>query len=421
MLSRCVSPRSCRLVARRVVARLGLAGLLIGGSIADTAGSESAAPTTFRASSQATFVTAATFADRRVGSPRISYSDPEFWPDGNYVTWQNKRTGDNWIGRVDPNTGTFLPTDGQAIRIGIGKKIVSSDVPGAFNGPEFGVSGNFGLCVYYTLEDQLGSNQVARFSLATRQTVFVTSGSSVQRSGALPSSDPSAPFAGVATFNFGPVTSWDPTWRLENQPSLDLQIPNALRGTSGPRWVPGRMQIVTNARDTRGVVQIALYDCATRQSRIVTEGGTLDRSEGSPFFAPEFENRLAFWCLEGEGLAMFVEDGPGQPFLKVKEFPQPEWNDRRINIFSVEAATFNGRSYCAFGGSPKKRLPWVAENEVLLAGFDLEAPLMLTRPGDGRNCLDPELVELGGNFYLYYTWQKISGNNEIHVVSNFVP
>jgi hypothetical protein len=366
------------------------------------------------------------FKDLRLGVGRITYQDPEFWAPTKRVVWQDQRTGNNWLAGIDTTTGAMVPASGQGFYVGPSKKIVTADAPAAFNGPEFGISRTNGLCLYYTLEDSKGFNQVYRFSLVNGQYAYITACCGIDRSGALPSSDPNAPFCGVTTFNFVGSNIWNPGFRYENQPTTDVDIPIALRGTSGPRWVPGRMTLVTNQRDANRSIQIALWNPATRALTFATTGGTnIERSEGEAFFPPEYPGKLGIWCLEKEGstqrLVCYVETTPGQPFARVKELPAPVFNGDSINMYSLEAVTFNGKSYVAFAGSALNTLPWLSETEIFLAGLDQTEPVIVTDFRDGNSCIDPEVVVMDGKFFLYYVVQRVLWVNEMHVLTDFTP
>jgi hypothetical protein len=82
----------------------------------------------------------------RLGSPEVSYIDPEILSSAHKLSFQD-RAGTIWVADLDPATGTFRSEDGRDVKVDGG----AVNLLVTFQGPEFGVD-ETGWAVYYTKE-----------------------------------------------------------------------------------------------------------------------------------------------------------------------------------------------------------------------------------------------------------------------------
>jgi hypothetical protein len=345
--------------------------------------------------------------DVRIGDTRTSYQDFETWGPTNQLAWQDDRNGDIWIAFCDPQTGQFTPPDGRGIFAGNGVKFTELGSVGSLNGPEWGIAKAHGLSVYFTKADAIGVNQVYRYSLATKQGAFVTSGGRTARSAAIPSTDPNAPFAGVGTLNFG-FPSLGVNWRFENEPSADRRVPIIVPGSNGPRWSPGRMEIVTNFLGNGGI-QIGLYDVNARKLNFITRGGGT-KFDGRTFDPPEFPGKRGLWCLSGDKILAYIQNDAGE-FEQVRSIPAPD----RLSIASTEPFEVNGKSYLAFAAG---QVSWLTPSNIYVVGLDWPEPKQVSTGGADYR-LNPEVLVSGNKAFLYYMLYA-RGIYEMHLVTDFL-
>ncbi|MBC8155900.1 MAG: hypothetical protein H7Z72_23675 [Bacteroidetes bacterium] len=237
--------------------------------------------------------------DRRISPEGLSYQDIEIDNTRKKAVYLRGETSEIWLANVDVATGGFVSANGADLRM-------STDAApfglNNVNGPEFGDNAN-GWGVYYTKANgpvyQLWRSTVQG---TTAIETPLTSGSSL-RSGVLASTNRQLPQTRLIY-----IRKTDKTrlmWLDENSPALEVELPSAVGGVSGPRSLPNSPDIIFCT--TNG--QIARYNATTQAVQTLTnDAGT--KTDAFGWRAPEYGgDLLLFAIVDQTSLAVYKNNG----------------------------------------------------------------------------------------------------------------
>jgi hypothetical protein len=315
-----------------------------------------------------------------------------------------------WVGRVDFQTGAFLPADGHGA-------LVASNAAAATdygNGPEWMFSNGDSRFVYTQCQAPCDppNGATASIGLATQAggtwttTTLSNSAGRASPAATLDLGDPD-PRINYVT---GDKTAW--YMRKASALGVEIQLPlSSLSNGNARRWVPGTRKILFQGHDPNEpqvlTDQMYTYD---------TDSGELEKLTSHPqgvvggmmWRAPEFKNEFAFFTM-----AKFR-----QQILVYRKIPGadnvPRWTIvKTIDapaalpfFFSPEVFTHNGRSYIfAEVSSSSKFFDRTIPNQLAISGVDplrQDGRLLTNDSGTPRLRLDPEYFITAQGPFIYY-------------------
>ncbi len=345
--------------------------------------------------------------EKQVGSPELSYNDPEFAPGAPWMVWLDAK-GRVWICGYDEVSGELVPSDGRG-------KVVAEAVPfispytstltdlGTYNGPEWGRSRR-GLSVYYVQGDRTLGYRVDRFGMEDGRRESVTPRGVPVVLGGFPSTDADdrterlifgrwvpRPDTDNGTFV---IAQWLNVGGLRRPRELPLQTV----GVSGPRWLPGSQQILTNAPDADGVSQVAIFDTATGATTLLTDGRG-HKFDAQMTTSPEFDGLRVMSCLiDQTTIAVYLEpEVAGTPWERIREVTAPfrSPGERRIIASGADVFVYQGRTYVSYVAGAQSH-----ENRVCLASVNGKVNTVIS--GRTLGGFDPEVVISNGRLFVYF-------------------
>lgn len=160
------------------------------------------------------------------------------------------------------------------------------------------------------------------------------------------------------------------------EPTAEYPLPEAVVAPSSACWVPGSRAILY-ARRTGGGVQLALFDAATREARVVTDDAG-EKSLPAAVAAPDFGGQPVYLAvLDGREIGVYEDDG-GEAFRRVATVGIPAGSLGDV-IRSVEPFAAEGRTFAAVEiGSAAS-----AESEIWVLELGGDPPARLCRRVDG--------------------------------------
>jgi hypothetical protein len=196
------------------------------------------------------------------------------------------------VANVDPDSGAFLPADGQGVLVD--KNAAAATTFG--NGPEWAISAQGSQLVYSKyLADQAPTKSSVGLGLASmaggQWTTELLSGS-LQRVSPIATMDLDSPAPRVQYQDTGRVnTYWRPL--ADGSEEHPITVPGYSAGAR--RWVPGTHQIIITGNDAAGFSQV-LYDTDTGSVQQLTqEKGSV--SGAMMWRAPEYDNAYIFFAV----------------------------------------------------------------------------------------------------------------------------
>ena len=334
-------------------------------------------------------------------SPQRDLIDAEYNAARSQFVWVDS-TGKLWLGKVDPVTGRFKPSNGKAVLIDA-DAMTTADLSITFNGPEW-VSTSTGDQIVYTkfAAGMPHSSATARLALAEELTDGSWStrmlGPNAARIGPYASQDPADPQPRITYIDrFGKHY-----WRYLASASTEEAIPGLPPSTKSVRFVGGQKALVY-ATPTAGVSQVFTYDLQSKVLQQVTFDAGQKDLQTVPWMwqAPELGNDTVLMTVVDESLLRFyraTDAGNGHAVWSVHhEMTMPAGS----KIASPEPFVFGGKSYVLLtlnvGGNSYPSVVWIA-------GIDPAEPLLRKVSDDSvpRARIDPEVVLTAKGVYIYY-------------------
>lgn len=343
--------------------------------------------------------------EKHIGNAELSYNDPEFAPDAPWVTWLDGK-GRVWICGYDEVSGELIPSDGRGTFVAEAVSLISpftstvTDL-GAYNGPEWGRS-RHGLSVYYVQGDRTLGYRVDRYRMADGRRETVTPQGVPVALGAFPSQDPQDRYERLIFGRWVPrqengtfiIAQWVNVGGLR----LPRELPLQTVGVSGPRWLPGSREIITNAADDNGISQIAIFDTATGATTLLTDGPG-HKFDAQVTASPEYGGLRVMSCLiDRTTIALYREsETAGTPWQRIRNVSAPfrSHDDRPINSTGADLFVYQGRTYLSYVAGAESR-----ENRVCLASVD--GKVNTTISGRTLGGFDPEVVISNGRLFVYF-------------------
>jgi hypothetical protein len=338
--------------------------------------------------------------------------------DGNSRLAFSDRDGRLWLGKVDFNTGAFVPTTGR------GRQIDSFTAPVTCfgNGPEWMSSAAGSQIVYTRFVNGSGlpGNGTVNCTASSPQIALASLGSSGWRTQVLPNS-----LNRITPDGTKDATDTDPRvnyvqgdkealfWRKRSALSTEVEMPiNDLTGGNSRRWVPGTRKIIFQghlATDPRLLDQVWLYDTDTKKREQLTFD-SVTKAGGFMWRAPEYGNEYVFFTMANFRQELWVYRKLRAPsgnmvWTVTKKIRAPK-SAGLPYFWSPEVFTHNGRSYIFTQVSPSnkffdKSIP----THLAITSIDpLKSDLRLltndtTKP---RVRLDPEFFITAKGPFIYY-------------------
>lgn len=370
-------------------------------------------------------------SDDVIGIPGKSYKDPEYWVDGNKVTWQDEDDS-IWLAAVDRNTGLMIPADGRGHFLGIAVPIEGgpNGEPGSWNGPEWGFSKQ-GPAVYFTGRDSNGVHQVMRYRVSDDSTRFVTQGGQVHRSGPLPSKNPEDANTAIMTF-MGRFRNNIGTWRYEDEPTADKRFPSEYFATSGPQWINGEPAIATNLVDSSGYLQVVKYDVTTGDTLFITRDAG-DKFDTYFFRAPEYGNAKMFLVTRAlekpnqtipsvpNEIAIYMQS-TGETYLPCIQMSLHDATpSEQFNHWSAEPFVYKGKTYLSCAVMQAGGTTYQSPSDIYIMSIDGKMKVKVNRHPQDRVCIDPESFPTDSLLFIYYYSIESGGKRNLHRSKIFIP
>ena len=308
-----------------------------------------------------------------------------------------------WVGRVDPDTGAFVPADGQGVLVD--KRAAPATTFG--NGPEWAVSTQGSQLVYSKyLADQPPSKNTVGLGLASMvggQWTTELLSDSQQRISPLATMDLDAATPLVQYQDTGRANTY---WRLlaDGAEEHPITVPGYSAGAR--RWVPGTHQVVITGSDASGRSQVFLYDADTGAVQQLTqERGSV--SGAMMWRAPEYDNEYIFFAVvNAKTLVVYRQLPDTQGGLSWQAIQRTVLPAGYPYVWSPEYFVHNGRSYIFFQMN-KNPVAWTlnSPSQIGMVGVLPENSTLqnLTPEEDTvRMRMDPEYYITSQGPFIYY-------------------
>jgi hypothetical protein len=330
--------------------------------------------------------------------------------DGNARIVFSDSSNNLWVGRVDFQTGAFLPADGRGTLIAS-----NAAAPTDYgNGPEWMFSNGDSRFVYTQCQAPCDppNGATASIGLATQvggtwiATTLPNSAGRASPAGTLDLGDPDP------RINY--VTGNKTAWYMRQTSALgtEIQLPlSSLSNGNARRWVSGTRKILFQGHDPNDPQilrdQIYLYDTDSGQLEQLTfhPQGVLG---GFMWQAPEFKNEYVFFTMAKFRQQILVyRKIPGAD--KVLRWTIVKTIDAPAALpffFSPEVFTHNGRSYIfATVSSSSRFFDRKIPTQLAISGVDplrQDGRLLTNDSGTPRLRLDPEYFITAQGPFIYY-------------------
>ena len=225
-------------------------------------------------------------ADRRISPEGLSYQDVEIDNVRKNAVYLRGETNEIWLANLAGATGGFASAAGADLRLAANAAPFNLN---NVNGPEFGDNAN-GWGVYYTKTNG-AAYQLWRSTVqgTTVTETALTTGSALRSSV-------------LASTNHQLSQSWliyirktDKTrlmWMDENMPALEVELPSAVGGVSGPRSLPNSPDMVFCTTND----QIARYNTATQAVQMLTNDAGA-KTDAFGWLTPEYGGDLVLFAI----------------------------------------------------------------------------------------------------------------------------
>ena len=315
-----------------------------------------------------------------------------------------------WVAQVDPDTGAFLPADGQGVLVD--KHAAPATTFG--NGPEWAVSAQGSQLVYSKyLSDQLPSKSTVGLGVASMvggQWTTELLSDSLQRVSPIATMDLDAATPLIQYQDTGRVNTY---WRLlaDGSDEHPITVPGYSAGAR--RWVPGTHQIVITGSDAAGLSQVFLYDADTGATQQLThERGSV--SGAMMWRAPEYDNEYIFFAVVNAKTVVVYRQLPDThgalSWQAIQRTPLPA---SYPYVWSPEYFVHNGRSYIFFQMN-QSPVAWTlnSPSQIGMVGVLPENSTLqnLTPDADTvRMRMDPEYYITSQGPFIYYNRFRAQG------------
>lgn len=347
--------------------------------------------------------------------------DPEFFPGLGLVVWQDPDTSRAWLAEVVAETGLWKPVDGQGLLLGKAAPMAgTATAPPTYNGPEWGDSGD---SIFFTMVDDGGFNQIARFQRGTGVATRLTGGDGVHRNGVIPQLRPGGDRAAMLYFQ-GALEDLTFAWRWIDD-TVDHPFAGATSADPTPRWIPGEDAIAVLTADEAGLAQVGRYDIT---SGLVTQLTHDDGYKSDPFFSDDPAGGRLLTVGVSDTVPDKINDLVPTRVAVYREGTDGWTRDVIFGIedtlgggpyahTSLEPFVYEGQVWVSFVAVPgaSRALP----SQVYVASADGSQIVQVTRGTAARG--DPEVVVQDGHALLYYTEHRTGGAAKVHVVRDFMP
>jgi hypothetical protein len=331
--------------------------------------------------------------------------------DGNSRIVFSDNSNNLWVGRVDFQTGAFLPADGHGA-------LVATNATAATdygNGPEWMFSNGDSRFVYTQCQAPCDppNGATASLGLATQVAgtwTTTTLANSITRASPAATLDLGDPDPRINYVNTD-KTAW--FMRKSSALAVETVLPlSEYSNGNARRWVPGTRKIVfpgagpsqpTNLRE-----QIWLYDTDTGETPEQLTNHPIGVEGAMMWRAPEFKNAYVFFTMaKGRKEILVYRQLPGADGVMrwtiVKTISAPA---ALPFFFSPEVFTHNGRSYIfAEVSSTAAFFDRSVPNQLAISGVDplrQDARLLTNDTGTPRLRLDPEYFITAQGPFIYY-------------------
>jgi hypothetical protein len=347
--------------------------------------------------------------------------DPEFFADLQMVVWQDPTTSKAWAANVVPETGQWLPGDGRGLKLGNAAPMTgSATAPPTYNGPEWGDSGD---SIFFTMVDDQGYNQAARWARGSGTASLLTGGDRIHRNGVIPQLHPAGDRAAMLFFR-GELADLDFAWRWLDD-TVDHPFTGATSADPTPRWIPGEDAIGVLVADEAGFAQVARYDLHTEQTTLLT---TDEGYKSDPFITHDPAGGRLLTVDVSETVPPQINDLVPTRIAVYREGPDGWTRQVTFGVedtlgggpyahTSLEPFVYEGHVWVSFVAVPgaERSVP----SQVFVASIDGSQMIQVTRGTAARG--DPEVVVLDGHALLYYTEHRSGGSTRVRVVRDFMP
>ncbi len=271
---------------------------------------------------------------QEIGSRSASYFDPEIHQERGMMAWSDGTDNTLWVCHLDRLSGDLIPRDGRGARVAkmapfmgdwIKQNVFGFGDRGTLNGAEWGNSRE-GLAVFFTIKDDAGIYQQAKYQVATRKVTQLTFGGDEDRFGNIASQDRSDATTRVGYFQLkGPNLDLAPIpayWQNDEPGAPQYPIPLDTFSSNGPRWIPGRHAIVTYVRAPDDTIQVVEFNVDTGEKTFLTSGPE-EHLDAQVILDPETSEQKYLICLETKkALALYEWDGA--VWVKLQTFVPPD-------------------------------------------------------------------------------------------------
>lgn len=331
--------------------------------------------------------------------------------DGNSRIVFSDNSNNLWVGRVDFQTGGFLPADGHGA-------LVATNATAATdygNGPEWMFSNGDSRFVYTQCQAPCDppNGATASLGLATQVAgtwTTTTLANSITRASPAATLDLGDPDPRINYVNTA-KTAW--FMRKSSALAVEIVLPlSEYSNGNARRWVPGTRKIVFPGADpsqpTNLREQIWLYDTDTGETPEQLTNHPIGVEGAMMWRAPEFKNEYVFFTMaKGRKEILVYRKLPGADGVMrwtiVKTITAPA---ALPFFFSPEVFTHNGRSYIfAEVSSTAAFFDRSVPNQLAISGVDplrQDARLLTNDTGTPRLRLDPEYFITAQGPFIYY-------------------
>ena len=290
--------------------------------------------------------------DVPVGTPGISYADPEFLSEVNRMVFQTGGTGvqEVWIAELNPLTGLLVSATGKDLLVDTNAAKIGPQFD-TTNGPEWGLDSE-GAAVFYSKRDTNGVMQCWRASNLLPGGVKaepLTQLEGPDGEGAImviARKDASRPTTQVI-YRYIPAPRFrkggPARWADETAPDAVHEFPQFNGAAAAPSWIEGTEDFAYAMFVAPGKAEIARFNTATGTATVLTSHPGAKYNVHA-FKAPELNGELLVGCvMDRTRFTVFRSDGTRYAPWADLVSPDPE----HPYMISPEISQAGGMTYFA--------------------------------------------------------------------------
>lgn len=256
--------------------------------------------------------------DVSVGTPGISYADPEFLSEVNRMVFQTGGSGvqEIWTADLNPLTGLLVSETGKDLLVDTGAAQIGPQFD-TTNGPEWGLDSD-GAAVFYSKRDSNGVMQCWRASNLVPGGVKaepLTHLKGPDGEGAImviARKDASRPTTQII-YRYIPAPrlrkGGPARWADETSPDAVNDFPQFNGAAAAPSWIEGTEDFVYAKIVSPGVSELARFNTASETPTVLTSHPGA-KTNIHAFKAPELDGELLVSCVvDRKRLTVFRSDG----------------------------------------------------------------------------------------------------------------